>query len=568
MTDETRQYTSVPVRGLPPGRAWFYHLPVALQARLRAAKRATAGPHDWAAAVGRVRRREARYLAETAAASRDLPGRKRIAFFGLHDVSPVEYGLAMALHLRGHDVRGVLCDGLLPLCEMNLGPTARPPCAACAAWQAQYEEAFGFRYGRLQQFLSPGDRARAEALVDGTPLDERLHLVVDGVEVGRFAQREIQRYYRGFVFEPASDPAFRGWLVGALLLVWLSERWLDATQPDILALCSGRTLTGACAYHVARRKGIHVVTWDVAASYPDSVTFSHNQVSTEIPLDGLWPEARDRQLTQAERDDLSRFLGQWARSEGTPFPYNTSPLEDEAVIRRQLGLRPGVPVVAAFTNTSWDIAVIDRDVGFAGMFDWLFALVDAAATRPDLDFVVRAHPAERRVPETLRSRTPVCREIRARFPDLPSNVKLVEGDDPLSSYTLARMARINMLYASRLGLEIALRGRRPWIAGAVTYRDKGFTRDLTSKDHMLTLLSSGNHDDRLSPEDVALAERFAYLWLFRYEVRLPRLRPPDGRFSLATFRDLGPGGDRVIDRICDALVTGRPFVDLNRQAAS
>jgi hypothetical protein len=178
--------------------------------------------------------------------------------------------------------------------------------------------------------------------------------------------------------------------------------------------------------------------------------------------------------------------------------------------------------------------------------------------------VVRAHPAEKNVPLELRSRTPVGAEIKRRFQPLPNNIKLIEGDNPISSYTLAEMAQVNMVYASRFGLEIALRGMRPWIAGDVTYRGKGFTLDLTSKEHMYNLLDANLSDSELSEEQVTLAERFAYLWFFRYEVRLPLLHPPDKRFTLSTFPELGPGGHPVLDNLCDAICTGNPFLDMGR----
>jgi hypothetical protein len=543
-------------------RGVFYHLPTNWQLWIKSVKRSVLRQYDWAEPIKQTRFREEDYIRETIDRNRSLPDRKRIAIYSLHHFSPREYGLGMALHLRGHDMQGILCDGLLPLCEMNLGPNIRPPCEACILNLSRYEDAFGFNYGRLKDFLSEEDRARAEKLVAETPEDARLKLEINGVPVGRFARREIQRYYRGFVFDPPRDPAFRKWLVSAVLLTWLSERWLDSVQPEIVGVCSGRTLPTACVFEVARQRGIHVVTWDGTASRPDGLMFSHNQSATEIPLDDAWTDAVTRELSKSELNDLNDFLGRWSRSEITPFPYNLKPIEDQAVIRRELGLRTGVPTVVVFTNTSWDIAVIDRDVGFDSMFDWIFAFVEYAIGHPEIDFVVRAHPAEKNVPRELRSRTPVATEIRKRFRPLPSNIKLIEGDNPISSYTLAEIAQVNMVYASRLGLEIALSGKRPWIAGAVTYRCKGFTLDLESRDHMHRLLDEKVFENRLSKEEVELAQRFAYLWFFRYEVRLPLLHPPDKRFSLSTFRELGPGGHPGLDNLCEAIVTGDPFVDM------
>ena len=499
----------------------------------------------------------------TATSNRSLPDRKRISIYSLHHFSGVEYGLAMSLYLRGHDVRGILCDGLLPLCEMNLGPNIRPTCEACIMNLSRYEDAFGFHYERLKHFLTEEDQEHATQLVAETPDDELAALKVNGVPVGRYARREIQRYYRGFIFDAPRDPAFRKWLVSAVLLTWLSERWLDAVQPDIVGVCSGRTLPTACVFEVARHRGIHTVTWDGVATRPDGLMFSHNHPATEIPLDDAWKEAGSESLSAQQFAELNAFLSDWSRSRNTPFPYNLNPVEDQTLIRSELGLRFGVPLVAAFTNTSWDIAVIDRDVGFESMFDWIFSLVEYAINHPEIDLVVRAHPAEKKVPVDLRSRTPVGAEIRKRFQPLPTNIKIIEGDNPISSYSLAQMAQVNMVYASRFGLELAMRGTRTWIAGDVTYRNKGFTLDLASREHMFELLEKDAYDNRLLEAEIKLAQRFAYLWFFRYEVRLPLLHPPDKRFALRSFRELGPGGDPAIENICDAFVTGRPFLDLS-----
>jgi hypothetical protein len=540
----------------------LYALPPRWQMYVKAIKRFTLRQHDWARSTQELRLLEHDYLTETVAQNNHLPNRKRIAIYSLHHFSPVEYGLSMALHLRGHDVQGILCDGLLPLCEMNLGPNIRPPCEACIMNLSRYEDAFGFHYDRLKNFLSDKDQERAEQLVAETADDALSKLEVNGVPVGRFARREIQRYYRGFIFDPPRDPAFRKWLVSAVLLTWLSERWLDAVKPDIVGVCSGRTLPTACLFEVARQRGIHVVTWDGVATRPDGLMFSHNHAATEVPLDDAWKETANEPLSAQQIDELDAFLSEWARSRNTPFPYNLNPLEDQTLIRSELGLRSGVPLIAAFTNTSWDIAVIDRDVGFESMFDWIFSLVEYAINHPEIDLVVRAHPAEKNVPIDLRSRTPVGPEIRKRFQPLPSNVKIIEGDNPISSYSLAKMAQVNMVYASRFGLEIALRGMRPWIAGDVTYRGKGFSLDLTSKKHMFSLLDTYTFDNQLSEAEIKSAQRFAYLWFFRYEVRLPLLHPPNKRFMLSTFRDLGPGGNPIIDNLCDAFVSGRPFIDM------
>jgi hypothetical protein len=183
-----------------------------------------------------------------------------------------------------------------------------------------------------------------------------------------------------------------------------------------------------------------------------------------------------------------------------------------------------------------------------------------------MDVVFRAHPAETRTPPDMRSRTRVVEEIRRHFVSLPDNIKLVDSSSRVSSYVLAEMAHVEMLYAGTLGLELALRGKRPWIAGDVTYRGKGFSLDLLSKEHMTRMLDARPWDDRLTDRETRLAQRFAYLYIFRYVFRNPFV-DPDGRgLSLERFSDLAPGAHPVIEDLCEALLSGAPFLDIGRDS--
>lgn len=530
-----------------------------LRARLR--------DDDWAGPIASLRRREQNEIDGTIARAKAVGGKRRILVFALQQSPPwleVSYGLAAALALRGHDVVAVLCDGVMPLCEMNLGPKDRPPCDVCAGWLSRYADAMGIKSTRLSDLVMAEDRLAAERAVSERIPSHRLQFDVDGIPIGRFAYRELQRHQRGFVLDPSSHPDYQAWLVAGLLAVKCAGRLLDG-GPDIVVASSGRTLLSATLMHAARARGVRMVTWDTEPAHPDGLIFSHNEAAAERPLDDVWREVRDEPLTEAEDAALDAYLSRWSRSEDTPFAYNPMPVSDSASIREMLGLRPGARLLAAFTNTAWDMKAVDRDAGFDSMFHWVFTLVEHAAARPELDLVIRAHPAEVLGTPDQHSRTPIVAETLRRFPQMPSNVKLVAPESPIDSYALAAMASAPMVYSSRIGLEIAVAGHRVWVAGEVTYRGKGFTHDVRSAPDMLEGLSRiGSDDGRLTTEERARARRFAYLWFFRFTTRVPLLRPPSRRFALESFRSLGPAGDPVIDGICDAIVSQRPFLNLSR----
>ncbi|MGE0393654.1 MAG: hypothetical protein AB7P67_08815, partial [Vicinamibacterales bacterium] len=288
---------------------------------------------------------------------------------------------------------------------------------------------------------------------------------------------------------------------------------------------------------------------DTEPTHPDGLVFSHGGEAVVVPLDDAWEDARQQPLTGAQREALRAFAAQWASA------------HHPARGRLPAGLRDGARLVVAFSNAAWDMAAVDRDVAFAGMFAWLDAVVDAARRHPDVDVVVRAHPAERQGTPDLWSRTPVPATLRARHAALPANLHLVEATDAVDTYALLARATVAMIYSSRIGLEAALGGLRPWIAGATTFRGKGFSRDLTAAEDVDAAFRVTARDT-LTPDENAMAERFAYLWWFRSLVRVPWLRDGDRVMPAADPARLAPGGDPVIDRLCEAVATGAPFIDL------
>jgi hypothetical protein len=544
-----------------------YLLPRRWQLELKIAKRAILRQPDWAIPIKQLRLQEQSYLQETGLKNSLLPQRRRILILSMQIYPPwldTELALGMALRLRGHKVQGILCDGLMPICELNLGLQMRPPCGVCVDWISRYEKAFGFNFFRLTDFITKLDLEKAEELVRKTQMSDLPSLVVSGVNVGKVARLELQRYYRGFVFDPLGKAleVYRKWLVAGVLMTWLFERILDREEPDILISSSGKTLLAACANALAKKRATHVVTWDTSALFQDGIMFRHDEPADDVNLDDVWGEVSQKALSNSQEKEIDEFMRKWSRSEITPFSYNPMPLENETLIRTQLGLRPESPLVIAYTNTSWDMAVVDRDIGFESMYDWVFSLVQYAIDHPKIDLIVRAHPAEKKTPPILHTTTPVVPEIKKRFESIPNNIKFIEGDNPISSYTLASMAQVVMLYASMLGLELAMRGIRPWIAGNVNYRGKGFTLDLVSKEQMFDLLENSLFSDNLSKEEVTLAKKFAHLWIFRHLIHNPFVDAAGQNFRLESFRKIAPGGNRIMDDLCEALVSGQPFIDI------
>ena len=172
-------------------------------------------------------------------------------------------------------------------------------------------------------------------------------------------------------------------------------------------------------------------------------------------------------------DDLDRYLMDRAVGARAIVPYWAG----AEFVDPQ---RPATGRLAVlFTNLTWDSAVLGKEVAFPGIHEWLLAAVDTFEHRPNDQLLIRVHPAEVKLPGK-KTREPLGASLRQQYPDLPPNVRIVEADDPLSSYPLMAMADIGLVYTSTTGLEMALHGKPVIVAGRTHYRAKGFTLDVSS----------------------------------------------------------------------------------------
>lgn len=474
----------------------------------------------------------------------------------------VEYAIAAALQERGHAVGMIACAGLPDYCEQENSISRRPACTECTQRLCRRLDAFGLPLLAMSEYLDEADMLRARC--EEVPTESLRDLSVSGVPVGRLAFLNLIQYYRGHPFDLVGEKeaVFRRCVCSAILVTLAADRMIDDFRPDVVCTANGKFLQWAPFYQIARARGIRCVTWEDMRIRTGAVVFACNGIAHELPLEDVWQTAHNPPLTATQRSDLHEHFNHWASGASTPWKYyDDSALVDGEAIRRQLMLSSERRVVSLFPNLCWDSTSVGFDSAFESMYAWLEHTVHCAREMPQIDFVIRAHPGEFKLPPQFQSTTPVAEHLRRVCRPLPTNVRLLEGDSPISSYGLGEVSDIVMTYTSTLGVEFAMRGIRPWCVARAPYGRKGFTLDATCPADIERWLNEERFDNRLSPEQVALAEQFAHIFRFRRVLAFPHLndtgdfRPPDWAFFQR-------GGHRAIDNLCEDILTGGVFLDL------
>lgn len=478
--------------------------------------------------------------------------------------SPVDYSLAMALRQRGNSVRMIACGGL-PYCELETITQSRPSCVECLSNLVADFVKFNLPYYVIRDLLTKEEILQAQNSTAETSVSDLLILEANGFPIGKIAWLNLFQYFRGFPFEITGkrEAIYRQAVHSTLLLFLAKARILDNYTPDMIITVNGKFLMWSPLIHLAKRRNISFATWEDIAVSCSGTIISVNDIAHEQRIDRIWERESGKVLSQYDRKELLVHFKHQSGGRTSRFQYyDEKTISDVEVIKKHIGLRDNTPVVSLFTNSSWDSSAVWLDSAFDNMFDWIFQVIAYAIKRSDVEFVIRAHPAEGKLPDQFKSSTPVCDSIRARYPTLPNNVKLIDGSSVISSYAIGNISNVVMVYTTTMGIEFALKGKCPWVAARPYYSGKGFTLDLKSPQHMYDLLDSNLFENNLTPQQIELAQRFAHIVRFRRVFPFPYIDGFSGTFTPSGQDAFAPGTNPIIDNVCNYLLTGEPFLDI------
>lgn len=492
--------------------------------------------------------------------------RRKILFVSTRqerDQATITSVLAGALQARGHDTVAVHCDRVIPAsCDTGSYPDLDPAtCEMCYRFTRQVRTRTGLSTIWLSRLVTPDDWAAARAIVGEATDAEVPELEVEGLPIGELARHSVAHFLRSDEIEGDLEAmrVYRRWVIGGIVLARAWRRLLAEQHPDVIVMLSGYFMPERIAFEIAHAKGIRVVTYEIGTG-AETLVFDHDHL-IDYDLGWEWSTFRDVPLRPDEVARVEGRINERRTGGGHLVSYWQTRDEDRANIIRELALRP-LPTAVLFTNLTWDSAVFGKNVMFPTMEAWVVHTIEWFRSHPDVQLILRIHPAE----ELYRSPHPLTEVILGRVGRLPPNVILVDSDSPISSYALAEIADLGLVYSSTIGMELPLIGRPVVVCGDVHYRGKGFTNDPTTieeYEHMLGRLRDRSHPT-LSDGEREMAFRYGHYFFFHLGVPLHFLRYgstsqiPELRIS--SWAEVMRGQDVVLDRVCRAIVEGGSFL--------
>jgi hypothetical protein len=480
----------------------------------------------------------------------------------------IDYTLAAALKYRGYDVKMLICDGL-SYCEQETVTESRPTCATCYKNTKRRADLFGISTVKIGELITKEKVQNFSKISKNDSIQSLKIYKYLNVDIGKFAINNTAHFYKG-VFEIEGEKAekFRKIIESALIICEATNNFFKVNNFDKVVTPNGKFIQSGISVQLSELYKINFYTWDLFLQQSASI-FSKNNIAHDQKIDDLWGEIGLQDLSELKIKKVSDFYNLQSKSLNTPFKYYDSNIVENFLdIKKELSLNSDSKLITLFTNVEWDSTAMGQNLAYIDMFDWVTSVIDFVISEKNIDLIVRAHPGESKVPSELKSRSVICERILGKYKKLPNHIKLIDSNSNLSSYSLAKISNISMVYTSTLGLEFALMGIKPWIAATPYYSGKGFSVDVKSHDEFVKLVQSENINSTLDKKAIDFAIKLAYVVKFRRLISYPVFNS-DGKFQLFDYQTLfNPDADNTIQNVCDFIEDKRNYLDLGQSINS
>ena len=377
---------------------------------------------------------------------------------GSHRVSNLlEPSIAKFLILRGHRVSVAICDGVLPAClscsiwlqpdnqqsdNVFLTPQQLGICNGCAkpsikSWQSTGAEIHILRESK-KSFIIENDYNNKKFVVDGIDLSED---VIAGCL--RFLCKGSEH--------SISEKLWECYAQAALKVFSFYDEFLGSNNVDVAFSVHGIYIPHGITNKIFRSRGITFFNYNT--SYRQHrFYFTKNETYHKV-----FPSETDADLNlELETDENINEIKKYLRSRETGSEdwqqFNNSPDNEIEKYLLNRGLDVKRETAVLFSNVVWDARLHFKENTYKTMEQWLIDTVDAFKAMPERNLVIRTHPGE--VVSHSKSRERL-RDLEI-LKNLPANIIFVDADDTISSYGLARVSSLNLVYASKIAMELCV----------------------------------------------------------------------------------------------------------------
>jgi hypothetical protein len=476
--------------------------------------------------------------------------------------------IAKGCEIRGADVQFLLCDGLLPECDMHwdsfVGNYPRPfdICRQCQVGAKTQMAEFDLQYKWIGAYVTGAERERAFHWAQELSPSEMNQASFMEYRLGEWVQSSLLSYFRQYPLDMSNwhvVNVYRGFLFAAAIVSIGLNKYLDLYTVDSALLFNGRQSITRVAFEIFQKRGIRVLTHESPFYQRGHIMLKPNARCWGLqPFNDFWSRWRSVPLTRSSLELTLTWLIKRRYGQGLSwYAFNKPYLHDQS-IRNTLKMKHDKRLIALFTSSMDETA---GDSELQGPYElqtaWVQDVIQWARNKEDIQLVIRVHPH-------LAGKTGLARaNDEYNYYDkmqslLPDHIRIVMPDAPLNSYALMDEADLGLTFGSSVGIEMAMLGKPVLLAARAFYEDCPMIITVRSKESLPELLERALQF-KSSREIRRQAFRIAYYYVFKFELPFPLVTPfgvMDVKLNYGGSEQLVHGKDDTLDKICNYLIRG------------
>ena len=473
---------------------------------------------------------------------------------GMNDLMKVEIPFALLMQYRGYNLHFLVCDGVSKACISQSGPPMQPlenwakRCPVCIKDHVSMLKEYNFKYSFLKDYLSTDKilECNEKALaVNITNIDKFYY---DGVFIGDNIRSSLNRFFQDSDETHFPPEHVRLFANTAMINLSIAKGILDKVKPFLLFMSHPFYAEFGPAFKIAQSKKIPIFSYSSGhvSGFTYAKVLSNNMVSVLDISDKTWNQLSKIPLTSIEENRLKNFIcDRYTKvMHGDIFGLFKKSGDHPSKIIERYNLDKTKKKFGIMSQITWDNSADNNALLYKTYAEWIYETISIIKTIPDVEWLVKIHPAEK----NDNKETGIQALINKKFPHLPSHIKIIPMDadiSPLDFYNLVDGAAGT---CGTSGLEVVLQGKPVITAALGNYAQRGFTYDGLTKENYERLLKNAANLPKLTDKQLALAQRYAYIYFFRMPI------PSE---SCRIFK---PGQNRYMELICDRIEDGEDIL--------
>jgi hypothetical protein len=372
-------------------------------------------------------------------------------------------------------------------------------------------------------FMDKVDPATADAVIGRyQSVEDLLGFEHAGARVGRLAvSTALRGKYTGSLDlqAPEDRKILADQVAYALTCTNAAHKILQQFRPDLALFLDTTYSPAGELFDCCLQNDVDTVQWQQGHK-SNALLFKRYTLETRLQhptylTPESWRLVRDMEWTESHREQLDRELystyasGDWYSVVGTQFDKS---MVDSTQLRERLSLDPNKKTAFIFPHILWDAALFWGKGLFRDFEEWFVETVRLACANDKLNWVIKVHPANRRMRETgsLQGEYAEVVTLDKYIGKLPPHIVMIPPESEISTYSLFPIMDYCLTVYGTVGMEAARLGVPVLTAGSGPYADRGFTVDSNSREEYCEKVRNIQAIPRLSSSQQELAERFAY----------------------------------------------------------